>query len=199
MVDIDYDLVIRERTRIKDEDSFIPKLFHLYKLHGSIEWRIKDQEIFQENVDFQYNEKELTEIEVDGKLMVFPSSNKYESSYETPYFEMMSRFQQVLRQENTLLITMGFSFLDKHISNVIEETLKQNPSLNLIVVDPSIAKDRQNWKKLFTYTEIDNRTTLINDFFEKFAINYPDNSSFEQQDYMSEFAVKLTQMLNGKA
>ena len=33
-------------------------------------------------------------------LIIYPSSTKYESSYEQPYFEIMSRFQQALRKEN---------------------------------------------------------------------------------------------------
>lgn len=195
----DYDVVVRHRTRNKDEDSFIPKLFHLYKLHGSLSWKIRDKEIIQTDIDLTDNNKPLDQIAIDNRLMVFPTTNKYESTYEAPYFEMMSRLQQSLRQENTLLITIGFSFLDKHISNVIEETLKQNPSLNLFVIDPSIDHQKENWKKLFAYTEIDNRTVLINDYFKDFADNYPENDSFEQQDLMNEFAVKLTTLLNGSA
>jgi NAD-dependent SIR2 family protein deacetylase len=195
----DYDIVIRHRTRNKDEDSFIPKLFHLYKLHGSLGWREQGNEIVQTEVDLSDNKKELKDISLNGRLLVFPTNNKYECTYEAPYFEMMSRFQQCLRQENTLLITIGFSFLDKHITNVIEETLKQNPSLNLFVVDPSISVEKSNWKKLFAYTEIDNRTVLINDYFNDFADNYPENDSFEQQDLMSEFNQRLTTLMNGNS
>lgn len=195
----DYDVVIRHRTRNKDEDSFIPKLFHLYKLHGSLNWRQINNEIIQTELDLSDNKKSLEDIFLDHRLLVFPTNNKYECTYEAPYFEMMSRFQQCLRQENTLLITIGFSFLDKHITNVIEETLKQNPSLNLFVVDPSISIEKSNWRKLFAYTEIDSRTVLINDYFSDFADNYPENDSFEQQDLMSEFAQKLTTLMNGNS
>ena len=32
----DFDFVNRDRSRLKNEESFIPKVFHLYKLHGSL-------------------------------------------------------------------------------------------------------------------------------------------------------------------
>ncbi|MCI0446485.1 SIR2 family protein, partial [bacterium] len=35
----DYDLVIREGSRIRDEENFVNKVLHLYKMHGSIEWK----------------------------------------------------------------------------------------------------------------------------------------------------------------
>lgn len=194
----DYDVVVRERTRIKDEDSFIPKLFHLYKVHGSIGWRIIENEIMQLPIDLSDNEKDIKDLNVKDRLLIYPTNNKYESSYEPPYFEMMSRFQQTLRKDNTLLITIGFSYLDKHISNVIEETLKQNPSLNLFVVDPSVSPNKENWKKVFAYSNVDNRTMIIGERFSEFSENYPDNDAFLQQEYMSEFANKLTQLLNGK-
>jgi hypothetical protein len=194
----DYDVVVRERTRIKDEDSFISKLFHLYKVHGSISWCMNDNEIIQQAIDLGDNMKDIDKQDIAGKLLIYPTNNKYESSYEPPYFEMMSRFQQTLRKDNTLLITIGFSYLDKHISNVIDETLKQNPSLNLFIVDPSVSPDKENWKKVFAYSNVDNRTVIIGETFAEFSRNYPDNDAFLQQDYMTEFANKLTQMLNGK-
>ncbi|EPE00916.1 hypothetical protein [Capnocytophaga sp. oral taxon 336] len=69
----------------------------------------------------------------DNHLIIYPSSEKYESSYEQPYFEMMSRFQQALRKEETLLIVIGFG--DKHIRNVVLEAVNQNPSFQLLIVN----------------------------------------------------------------
>jgi hypothetical protein len=34
----DLDIVNREKTRLKNEESFESKVFHLYKMHGSINW-----------------------------------------------------------------------------------------------------------------------------------------------------------------
>lgn len=193
----DYDIVIREGSRIKEEDSFIPKLFHLYKLHGSLDWYKNDKgDIVQKELDLNDNNKEIRDIVIENRLAVFPSDNKYEQSYEQPYFEMMSRFQRALRTENTLLITIGFSFLDKHISSVIEESLKYNTSLSLVVIDPSISQTKKNWERPFAYTQIDNRTLLVAETFADFVKNYPDNNVFEQEDIDAKFSKILKQAIN---
>lgn len=119
----DLDIVNREKTRLKQEESFIQKVFHLYKLHGSLTW--------EKNSNGKIQQKDNP----NNPLMIYPSSEKYESSYEQPYFEMMSRFQQALRKEETLLIVIGFSLADKHLKNVILEAVEQNPSFQLVLVN----------------------------------------------------------------
>ncbi|MEN9919845.1 MAG: hypothetical protein RL662_2281 [Bacteroidota bacterium] len=117
----DIDIVNRDKSRIKQEESFIPRVFQLYKLHGSLNWEKNNEDIV------------LKENPIEP-LIVYPASEKYESSYEQPYFEMMSRFQQALRKENTLLIVIGFGFQDKHIQNVIKEAVNQNSSFHLVII-----------------------------------------------------------------
>ena len=107
----DFDIVNREKTRIKQEESFVSKVFHFYKLHGSLNW-FKDK---AGNIEQQDKPAK--------PLIIYPASEKYESSYEQPYFEMMSRFQQALRKENTLLIVICFGFQDKHIQNAVIEAV----------------------------------------------------------------------------
>jgi len=120
----DLDIVNRDKTRLKQEESFLPEVFHLYKLHGSLNWTKNNGRIIQND-----NPSE--------PLIIYPANEKYESSYEQPYFEMMSRFQQALRKENTLLIIIGFGFQDKHINNVVIEAVEQNPGFQLLIVNYS--------------------------------------------------------------
>lgn len=56
----DLDIVNREKTRIKQEESFISKVFHLYKLHGSLNWT-KDEE--KKRIYQQDNEQDKKSIE----------------------------------------------------------------------------------------------------------------------------------------
>lgn len=116
----DRDIVYRDKTRIKQEESFIPNVIQLFKLHGSVDWEKEGDKIYQRE-------------KVDRPCIVYPASDKYESSYEQPYFEMMSHLQQTLRKEGTLLIVAGFGFQDKHIQNVIKEAVLQNPNFHLFV------------------------------------------------------------------
>ena len=129
----DYDIVSRNQSRVKEEDNFIQKVFHLYKLHGSVNWEKQDNKIIQKE-------------EPDEPLMIYPHQSKYESSYEQPYFEMMSRFQSNLRKENVFLITIGFSFGDKHIVTAIIEALEQNPGFQLMIVNKGIDETNENMK-----------------------------------------------------
>ena len=80
--------------------------------------------------------------------MIFPSSDKYMQSYQEPYFELFTKFQELLKRPNTLLITAGFSFADNHISQMIVQAILHNKSLATLITDFSINQDNDNWKKL---------------------------------------------------
>lgn len=129
----DFDIVFREHTRIKQEESFVPNVFQLFKLHGSIDW--------EKNTKGQIFQKEKS----DNPCIIYPASEKYESSYDQPYFEMMSHFQQTLRKENTLLIVVGFGFKDKHIQNVIKEASLQNHNLHILIVCYGQSEKEGKW------------------------------------------------------
>lgn len=163
------DIVSRNASRVKEEDNFIQKVFHLYKPHGSVDWTKEGHQIIQKD-------------EPEKSLMIYPKDSKYESSYEQPYFEMMSRFQQNVRNENTLLICIGFSFNDKHIVTAIVEALEQNPSFQLMVVNRGIDNWSNSFKPIFEAAKIHNNIVLIDEVFEDFAKHYPDLKSYNQED-----------------
>lgn len=165
----DLDIVSRNNSRVKEEDNFVPKVFHLYKLHGSVDWCKEKNTIYQRD-------------DVEDALMIYPNQSKYESSYEQPYFEMMSRFQQALRNENVLLICIGFSFGDKHIVTAIKEALEQNPSFQLLVVNKGIDVENENLKPFIDVAKEHNNIAFIAEKFEDFAKNYPDLKSYTQDD-----------------
>jgi len=174
----DLDIVNREKTRLKQEESFISKVIHLYKLHGSLNWTRENDKIIQKDSSID-------------SLIIYPASEKYESSYEQPYFEMMSRFQQALRKEETLLIVIGFGFQDKHIKSVIVEAVEQNPSFQLLIVnynaDGSIStdnleeffSDKDNWK-------VKRNVNIVFDKFKYFTEKYPENQTYYSKDEENE-------------
>ncbi len=168
----DYDIVQRERTRLKDEESFVSKVFHLYKMHGSLTWEKTEQGIVQ-----QVNSTE-------SPLIVYPASDKYESSYEQPYFEMMSRFQQALRKENTLLIVLGFGFRDKHIQNVILEAVNQNPSFQLVIVNYNAGGsiNRDELKEYFDGNVVKRNVSIVFDTFKGFTESLPENKTYSTNE-----------------
>ncbi|WP_207423746.1 SIR2 family protein [Desertivirga brevis] len=179
----DYDIIETRHSRQDKHDSIIPKLFYLFKMHGSLTWEKKNGEITQSD----------SIEDVVNRVMIFPQDSKFEYSYEQPYFEMMARFQQALRTENTLLITIGYSYLDKHISSVIIESLKQNPSLNLITVTYPvvIGTDKSFQAELHSITELQSRVTMIAETFTDFTLNYPENNAHKRFDMLEELNQSL--------
>lgn len=164
----DYDIVYRERSRIKPDESFIPNVFQLYKIHGSIDWQRGDNgEIIQ--VDH-----------TDNPCIIYPASNKYESSYEQPYIEMISHFQQTLRKEGTLLIVVGFGFKDKHLQNIIKEAVFQNPNFHLLVVCYNENGITKNLVPDFLTDDLNTvaNVTILHSKFKDFVEHYPLNKSY---------------------
>lgn len=177
----DYDIVYREKTRLKQEESFVPNIFHLYKLHGSIDWE-KD-----ENGIIQQTEKPLK------PCIIYPASEKYESSYEQPYFEMMARFQQTLRQESTLLIVIGFGFQDKHIQNVIKEAVFQNPNFHLVIINYNKKDDDETGilpNLLPDYIDhnmsTESNVSIFFSTFKDFVETFPTNQSYYKSERLED-------------
>ncbi|BDF03212.1 SIR2 family protein [[Clostridium] hylemonae] len=165
----DYDIVIRKNSRITAQENYASKVFHLYKLHGSLDWARNAETGQILKCDFENNKK---------PVMIFPSSIKYETSYEQPFFEMMSRFQTELRMDNALLIIIGYSFGDKHINSMIFEALDLNHSLQLVIVDPYI----ENFEHIIEKTQRSANIMLIRSDFKELALNYPYSFAYGQEE-----------------
>ncbi|HFI0795052.1 TPA: SIR2 family protein [Streptococcus suis] len=118
------------------EVEYKDKTFNLVKIHGSLTWEKQDNgDIVRKNKD------NITEI--DKMVMIFPSSDKFAQSYQEPYFELFTKFQELIKRPNTLLISSGFSFADDHISKMVTQALKNNSSLKLLVTDFNIDPNRE--------------------------------------------------------
>ena len=173
-INFDYDIVARNTNRPQSEENFVAKVIHLYKPHGSLDWdkvKVSDDE---ENV--------IKSSNPSNPLMIYPSNTKFEHSYEQPYFEMISRFQQELRTKNTLLLIIGFSFYDKHIKAMIYEALNVNPSITVVVISPSVKKG-DSFIDLKAKADIMGNIHLISETFQSFVKYYPSSDIY---DYSSK-------------
>jgi len=167
-VNFDYDIVSRNIERAQNEENYISKVFHLYKPHGSLDW------------DMGENDQVVKSDNPKEPLMIYPSNTKYEYSFEQPYFEMVSRFQQNLRKKNTLLLTIGFSFYDKHIKAMVFEALNVNPSITIVVVSPSV-QENDTYLELKEKTEHMSNIHIVNETFENFIKYYPYSDIYENE------------------
>jgi hypothetical protein len=92
----------------------------LWKLHGSINWSTNSS-------------GEVIRVvgEADG-TMVYPSHVKYDQTQSAPFSALFERLKNFLLEPDTILITIGFSFADAHISAKLDECLSENPSAAIL-------------------------------------------------------------------
>lgn len=119
----EFDIVRRSGQR--DAPDYIENVFHLYKLHGSLDWRRQAGDIYRSRGP-------------EGKpVLIYPRSSKYQESFEAPYLDMIGAFQAALREPDTALLISGFGFNDDHISRPILSAVEANMSLRLVICDPA--------------------------------------------------------------
>ncbi len=120
----EYDLV--RRIPNQREPLYVDGVFHLYKLHGSVDWKNSNGDIERDSA-------------TDEAVMIYPRATKYQLSYRAPFLEMMARFQFALRQANTTTVfAIGFGFNDDHLSEPILSALASNPHFNLVVATKAL-------------------------------------------------------------
>ncbi|QGV18637.1 Hypothetical protein LCAKO_2129 [Lacticaseibacillus paracasei subsp. paracasei] len=121
------------------ELEYKKQVINLIKLHGSLTWeRSGDGTVHR-----------LTKSAVDKPLMIFPSSDKYMQSYTEPYFDLFSKFQELLSRPKTLLISNGFSFGDNHISQMVHHAIMHNGGLSVMITDNNItSQSNPGWESL---------------------------------------------------
>ncbi len=113
---------------------------NLIKLHGSLNWGIKDKKIinsfnFLKEADKLKEETNVEKIKEFNNLfsLILPKKDKFkETLLNQVYYDLLRLYANELDKENTLLIADGFSFDDEHILEITKRALK-NPTLKLII------------------------------------------------------------------
>ncbi len=109
--------------------SAVDGFVYLCKLHGSISWTEDDHGLFPI--------RETMPADVPGKVMIYPTPAKQNSSLGSPYADLFREFQSRIVREQSVLITAGFAFGDEHLNNIIYQALTI-PTFRLIVfTDPN--------------------------------------------------------------
>lgn len=121
----DHDIVRRAASSTKAD--YLDGVFHLYKLHGSVDWRRRSDEVVIRSVDDPGDDRK--------PVLIYPRSSKYQEAFESPYLDMFAALQAALREPDTTLIVSGFGFADDHISAPIWSAIETNLSLRLVLCD----------------------------------------------------------------
>jgi hypothetical protein len=100
------------------EDDLPPRWARLWKIHGSINWRMTNAQKIRRSRDVIEGEQ----------LLIYPSHLKYDESRQMPYYAMLDRLRVFLRSGQCMLLTCGYSFGDEHINAYIRQGLAGNPN-----------------------------------------------------------------------
>ena len=160
-----YDVV--RRGGEGERPDYIESLFHLHKLHGSIDWE----------ADLESG-RVVKKPDTDRPLLIYPRSSKYELAFEQPYLEMISSFQSLIRGQDTGLLIVGFGFNDSHIAEPVLAAIETNLSLKATIVSPSLVDESRDNEYLRTIDGFidggDARLALIGASFEELVPIMPD-------------------------
>ena len=96
-----------------------PRWTRLWKLHGSLGWSGGDNgEVIRTGGDTSTH-------------LVFPEHLKYDQTQKAPYAALFDRLRAFLSMPDTLLISIGFSYSDAHVTSRIDEALAGNPAASV--------------------------------------------------------------------
>jgi len=101
-------------------DAFV----YLCKLHGSISWTEDEHGLFPIRESWPQTEAD--------RMLIYPTPAKQNSSLASPYSDLFREFQSRIVQEQSVLITAGYSFGDEHVNNIIYQALTI-PTFRLII------------------------------------------------------------------
>jgi hypothetical protein len=180
----EYDIVGRQTSQ-NTQGRYLDNVLHLYKLHGSVDWREKDGDVFKTNSNDPNGKK----------VFIYPSSNKYQSSYDSPYLDMISAFTQALKAPNTALICVGFGFNDNHLSNAIKMALQTNTSLHVLATASEREKDNPTIKQLYELAEKSPRIGVFDAYFDVFTKAFPNHANKSPE---LEVLENIRKILGGK-
>ncbi|MDE0451291.1 MAG: SIR2 family protein [Gammaproteobacteria bacterium] len=99
-------------TSISD-DVLPPRWSRLWKIHGSLGWKLSNAAIIRTGSR-------------DATMLIYPDHLKYDQITRQPYSALFERLRSFLMTPDSLLLCVGFSFLDAQITAVLDESLAAN-------------------------------------------------------------------------
>ena len=129
--------------RVRRFDKFL----HFYKLHGSIHWQLRDDELRARHPDLSvfssYHsldpakkaERLVKESAGLPAVGILPTANKFAQTLTMPFAHLFRALQIRLSAPQTFLLVLGYGFSDDHITRILETAL-MNPSLVMLVIEP---------------------------------------------------------------
>lgn len=97
--------------------SSVESLIYFVKLHGSVSWESRDDGLFP------VVETHPALLKNKGSLLIYPTPAKQNASFASPYSDMFRELQVRVAREQSAFVTIGYSFSDEHVNNIIFQAL----------------------------------------------------------------------------
>jgi hypothetical protein len=145
---------------IRGEPHYVEGVVRYTKLHGSLDWRLGDNEIYKYPLPFG---EELVDISNPyDSYIIYPNASKGIDTAYFPYSELFRDFSSAICRPNSVLVTYGYGFGDSHINRIIHDMLTI-PSTHLVIISFDTADDRI--KKFVSRCNESQLTLLIGNHF----------------------------------
>lgn len=135
----------QQELSVFDENKFLDKeIINLMKVHGSLDWFDVDHEVRKLSSDFGYD-----------PVMIPPGKNKYRTTHNSPYRELMQKSDDAIKKAPSFLV-VGFGFNDEHITPLVSKKTKAGTPIVVVTmkVTPTTEKQLEKAKKVI-YVEAD--------------------------------------------
>ena len=112
-------------ARVSGPDDSLPTSFvRLWKLHGSLNWRVtKDGTIVRTGGPVPH----------EDMAAIYPSDEKYDQSRRVPFVVLHDRLRRALAERETLTLVCGYSFGDAHLNEVLFDAAIRYPRSEIAV------------------------------------------------------------------
>jgi hypothetical protein len=170
--------------RVRRFDKFL----HFYKLHGSIHWRVNNEELIAHHpnlAEFEAyrglgdSEKAKFLLDFSARIPtvgILPTTNKFVETLTMPFAHIFRLFQVRLSAPQTFLLVLGYGFGDSHVNHIIDGAL-MNPSLVMLVVEPSF--DSQTIERVRRYRDLGKRAFILTPTEDAFKKKKWEKASFD--------------------
>jgi hypothetical protein len=154
-----------------------------YNIHGSVFWKVYPRNIHElDSVSLRINgapnltsnewEVPIVEMEKGKKIIVSNIISGYQKTQKlsvSPFRQMQSAFDRDCLFSDKIYI-VGYSFGDKHINEILRVAIKENPKVEIKIIDPSYKNDLELKAKSEIWSDTDFNPLIVNDKFSEYLI-----------------------------
>lgn len=165
----------------------------IYKVHGSINRKYENFEIVEKQpkfINYKYDDETAS-----NDIMIFPTSNKTEETFNAPYSELMREMLNILDTGSNVVFVIGYRYKDDHINDILFKSLN-NPNNIYYFFDYDDIDNNEFINKIIKLSDsLSNLYILRGKFFGDFSIfcNYifPSNSHKDNEESIIDLLKKI--------